>query len=51
MPYRFTKTGKEDTSQMQAKQKPQATHIYIYKKTSRNTHRQKETERHANTEM
>ena len=26
-PYRFTKTAKQDTSQMQTKQKPQATHI------------------------
>ena len=48
-PYRFTKTAKQDTSQMQTKQKPQATHIYTQRVIEIRTDKKQQT--HANTEI
>ena len=45
-PYCFTKTPKQDTSQMQTKQKPQATHIYTQRLIETRT--DTKTEAHAN---
>ena len=41
-PYRFTKTGKQDTSQMQTKQKPQTTHIFTQRLIEISTDRKRQ---------
>ena len=49
-PYRFTKTAKQDTSQMQTKQKPQATHIFTQRLIEIRTDTKRQKTR-ANAEM